>query len=169
MERLSALLHAKFELREKPLAMIYDVKNGKKYFFLETDIVDGVFIEGARPLLVEPMTDADRQQELLESESKFEVQEDIALFNAAEGDQAILTVGRYNDMWYSALRVKVGAKTIVQRLDSEQPSSKKRSDQINRACATFVEWVDKNFDRESAKGFKNAVELVKTEHAERAE
>jgi len=94
METLNATLQAGFELREKPLVLILDVKAGKKSFYLESDLVDGALPETAEPVLVEAVTDADRQQELIEAEAKFEAKEDIALFSPAGDDSGILTVGR---------------------------------------------------------------------------
>jgi hypothetical protein len=34
---------------------------------------------------------------------------------------------------------------------------------------TFAGWVEETLGREEAKGFKNQMELIKTEHAEREE
>ena len=169
METLNATLQAGFEHLEKPLVLILDMKAGKKSFYLETDLVDGELPADAAPVLVEAVTDADRQQELLEAESKFEAKEDIHLFTETPNDIGILTVGRFEGKWFSALRVRIGTRKIEERLDSEQPCAKKRADQINRACKRFSEWLDENLGREEAKGFKNSVELVKVEHAEREE
>ena len=169
METLNATLQAGFEHREKPLVLIMDMKAGKKFFYLESDLVDGELPKKAEPVIVEAVTDADRQQELLEAEAKFDLKEDIALFQATENDRGILTVGRLDGKWFSALRVKIGTREIKERLDSEQPCAKKRFDQITRSCKFFADWLDKNLGREEAKGFKNGIELVKAEHGEREE
>jgi hypothetical protein len=169
METLNATLQAGFEHREKPLAVVMDMKLGKKFFYLESDLVEGELPKKSEPVIVEAVTDADRQQELLEAEAKFESKEDIQLFQATENDRGVLTVGRLDGKWYSALRVKIGTRKIEERLDSEQACSKKRFDQITRSCKFFSDWLDKNLGREEAKGFKNGIELVKAEHTEREE
>lgn len=170
METLNATLQAGFEFREKPLVLVMDMKEGKKSFYLEAALVDGEIPEGLEPVIVEPVTDADRQQELIEAESKFEARAEIPLFEYIDDDNnGEMIVGRLNGKWFSALRVRIGTRIIQERLDSEQPCSKKRSDQINRTCKRFCEWLDENLGREEAKGFKNHVELVKAEHAEREE
>lgn len=169
METLNATLQAGFEHREKPLALVMDMKLGKKFFYLESDLVDGELPKKAEPVIVEAVTDSDRQQELLEAEAKFDAKEDIQLFQATENDRGVLTVGRLDGKWYSALRVKIGTRKIEERLDSEQACAKKRFDQITRSCKFFADWLDKSMGREEAKGFKNGIELVKAEHAEREE
>ena len=158
-----------FEMRNERCVVVLDLKESKKYFYLESALVKGAIPKDLEPVITEPLTDADRQTELLEAESKFEAREDIALFPATESDSGVLTVGRLDDKWYSALRIKIGTRIINERLDSEQACSKKRSDQVRRSLKRFGEWVEENLGREEAKGFKNAIELVKAEHAEREE
>ena len=168
MKTLNATLQAGFEYRDKSLVVVMDMKDGKKSFYLETDVVDGVLPSTAQPVIVEPVTDADRQQELIEAEAKFEAKEDIELFKVGD-DSGALTVGRLGGKWFTALRIKIGTRIINERLDGEQACSKKRSDQISRALKQFAAWLDKNLGREESKGFKNQIELVKSQQAEREE
>ena len=158
-----------FEMRNERCVVILDMKESKKHFYLESLLKDGELPKNCEPVITEPLTDADRQAELLEAESKFDARQDIDLFPATESDSGTLTVGRLGGKWYSALRIKIGTRVINERLDSEQACSKKRPDQIKRACKRFVDWVEQNLGREEAKGFKNQIELVKAEHAEREE
>ena len=169
METLAATLQAGFEFRDKSLVVVMDMKEGTKSFYLESDLVDGELPPESKPVLVEPVTEKDRQQELIEAESKFEAKEDIALFAGTGDDSGVLTVGRLAGKWFSALRVKIGTRVISERLDGEQACSKKRADQINRSLKRFATWLEENLGREESKGFKNTIELVKSEHAEREE
>lgn len=169
METLNATLQAGFEFRDKSLVLVMDMKEGKKFFYLESDLVDGELPRGAEPVITEAVTDADRQQELIEAEARFEAREDIELFSPAGDDNGILTVGRLDGKWFSALRVKIGTRVINERLDSEQPCSKKRCDQVKRATKRFGEWLKSNLGAEEAKGFQNAVNLAIVAHAEREE
>ncbi len=169
METLNATLQAGFEFRDKSLVLIMDLKDGKKSFYLETLLVEGELPKDAEPVIVEPVTDADRQQELVEAEGKFEAKEDINLFTPTNEDHGILTVGRLAGKWFAALRVKIGTRLIAERLDSEQTCAKKRSVMVERACVRFGKWVDENFGHDEAKGFHNSLALVKAEHAEREE
>lgn len=170
MENISATLNAGFEFRDKNLVLVLDLKDGKKHFYLEDDVdTSGELPKHLVPIITEPITDADRQQELIEAEARFEAREEIALFEPAADDSGVLIVGRLGSKWFSALRVKIGTREIKERLDSEQACSKKRPDQIKRACKRFGEWLEENLGHEEAKGFKNAVALVQAEHAEREE
>lgn len=178
METLNATLQAGFEIRDQNCVLVMDFKAGKKFFYLDS-LVNADWIEtwGDDPVewpdtesvIAEPITDADRQQEMIEAEAKFEAREEIALFEPAADDSGVLIVGRLGSKWFSALRVKIGTREIKERLDSEQACSKKRPDQIKRACKRFGEWLEENLGHEEAKGFKNAVALVQAEHAEREE
>jgi len=177
MTSLRATINAGFEMRDKNLVVVMDFKAGKKFFFLETLADDAWLKQYPNELdwprefavITEAITDADRQQELIEAEGKFEAREEIALFATAGEDSGVLTVGRLGGKWFSALRIKIGTRVISERLDKEQACSKKRPDQIKRALKRFSEWLDENLGREEAKGFQNAIELVKVEHAEREE
>jgi hypothetical protein len=169
MISLRATINAGFDFREKPLILVMDLKAGKKFFYLESCLIDGEIPQEEQPVITEAVTEQDRQQELIEAEAKFEKREVIKLFEPLKQDFGTLTVGRFEDKWYSSLNVRIGEKTITERLDSEQPCSKKRIDQIRRALKTFAGWVEETLGREEAKGFKNQMELIKTEHAEREE
>lgn len=169
METLNSTLQAGFEFRDTPLVMVADFKEGKKFFYLESLLVDGELPKDAEPAITEAVTDADRQQELIEAEGRFECKEDIALFAATQSDSGIMTVGRMDGKWFSALRVTIGTRILSERLDAEQPASKKRADQVKRTAKRFSEWLNENLGREEAKGFQNALELVKVEHSEREE
>lgn len=169
IDKISTDITNGFEFRNERCLVVLDVKESKKHFYLESALVKGEIPKGLEPVITEPLTDADRQTELLEAESKFDAREDIELFPATESDSGILTVGRLGGKWFSALRIKIGTRVITERLDSEQTCSKKRNVQIERTCGRFIKWVEENLGREEAKGFKNAVELVKAQHAEREE
>ncbi len=163
METLNATLQAGFEMRQERCRVELDPKTGKKSYCLEAAPDD------AEPIFVQDMTEADFQTELLEAESAFDAKEIIPLFSPTEKDSGLMTVGRLNGKWFSALNVKIGPREIKERLDSEQACSKKRADQIKRTCKRFIQWMDENLGRDEAQGFKNSVELVKAEHAEREE
>ncbi len=163
IDRISTNITNGFEYRDERCRVELDPKLGKKSYFLESAPED------AEPVIVQDMTDADYQQELLEAESAFDAKEIIPLFSATEKDSGLMTVGRLTGKWFSALNVKIGPREIKERLDSEQACSKKRADQIKRTCKRFIEWLDENLGRDEAQGFKNSVELVKAEHAEREE
>ena len=169
IDKISTDITNGFEMRNERCVVVLDVKESKKHFYLESALVKGEIPKGLEPVITEPLTDADRQTELLEAESKFDAREDIELFSPTESDSGILTVGRLGGKWFSALRIKIGTRVINERLDSEQPCSKKRPDQIKHALKRFTEWLEENLGREESKGFKNALELVKAGHAEREE
>ncbi len=158
-----------FEMRNERCLVVLDLKESKKHYYLESALVKGEIPKGLEPVITEPLTDADRQAELIEAESRFEAREDIELFTATESDSGILTVGRLDNKWFSALRIKIGTRVINERLDSEQSCSKKRADQIGRALKRFGTWLEENLGREESKGFKNEIELVKAAHAGREE
>lgn len=177
MATLNATIQAGFEIRETACVVILDFKAGKKFYYPETLVDDNWRKEFPEPAdwsrdlacITEAITVVDRQQDLLESEAKFEARQDIALFPTAGQDSGQMIVGRLNGKWFSALRVKIGLRVINERLDQEQPCSKKRPDQVKRTLKRFDEWLVENLGREDAKGFQNQIELVKSEHAEREE
>ena len=169
MTSLRSTINAGFENRDEKCVVILDLKVGKKHFHLESSLVDGALPKDAVPILTEAITDADRQTELLEAEGKFEAKEDIELFKPAGTDSGVLTVGRLAGKWFAALRVKIGTRVISERLDSEQPCTKKRPDCVKRACKRFGEWLEENLGHDEAKGFQNELALVVVGHAEREE
>ncbi len=171
MTTLRCRINAGFENREKPCVRILDLAKGKKYFFLETDIhpETGLVLNPDKPVITEDLTDADRQQELLEAEEAFENRENIELFKPAGQDVGTLTVGRLNGKWFSALRVTIGKNTVKERLDGEQKTTKGRPDAVKQGVKRFTAWVEEQLGKEPAKGFTNAANLVIAEHAEREE
>ena len=170
METLRASINAGFDFRDKNFMVVMNMREGKKYFFDQTRLPDGELLEPSSLVadFSEPITDEDRQQELIAAEAKFEKRETIVLFDSPD-DHGTLDVGRFEGKWFSALNVKIGDQAIVERLDSEQPCSKKRFDRIKQAVKFLNGWLDDQFDREIAKGFKNSLELIKAQHAEREE
>jgi len=176
METLNATLQAGFEHRDEKCVVVLNAKASKKLFFLESVAAklneaspDPLDWPEEKAAIVEAMTTEDFQKELVEAESKFDLFKEIVIFPAAGNDSGVLAVGRLNGKWYSALRVTIGQRKIEERLDSEQTCSKKRSVQIERSLGRFLIWVEEQLGREAAKGFKNHVELVKTEQADREE
>jgi len=165
MATLSATLNAGFEMRQEKCLVIFQPKESKKFFFLEEFTPDS----GADPVLIEPMTPADFQTELIEAEAKFELREEIPLFTPANDDNGTLIVGRFGKRWYAALRVKIGTRILGERLDSEQPASKERFDAVKRACKRFTEWLKENLGPEESKGFQNDLASVLEKHKERDE
>jgi hypothetical protein len=166
METLSATLNAGFEMRQEKCRVVLTPKESKKYYFLEASPED------SEPVLIEPMTPADFQAELIEAEGKFELREEIPLFAALgenSSDNGTLIIGRLNKLWYAALRVNIGTRILGERLDSEQPANKKRFDAVKRGCKRFDEWVTENLGKDEAKGFQNGIADVLEKHKEREE
>lgn len=171
MQTLDAKLQAGFELREKPCVRICDLAKGKKHFYLEATIdpESGQPIPLAVPIITEDLTDADRQQELLEAEEQFEKRENIELFKPAGQDTATLTVGRLNGKWFGAVNATIGKNVLKERMDGDQPAAKKRPDAVKLAVKRFTTWVEQQLGKEPAKGFTNAAALVIFQHSEREE
>lgn len=156
IDSLGDKLQAGFEMRESRCRVVYDAKARRKYFFLE-DAPDD-----AAPVLDEPMTGDDFQQDLLLAESGFELRDELPIFTPAGNDRGIIVVGRLNGRWFTALRIQVGAKSISERLDSEQPSTKERVDAIRKAAKRSREWIVENLGKDAFEGFKAGLEdLVK--------
>jgi hypothetical protein len=181
-EKIGAELDAGFDHRDQNCVVVMDFKEGNKYFFaaslvdekFKQEFPDPLLWSRDLALLVEPITDEDRQQELLAAEAKFECREEFDIFIPTENDFGRMVVGRLDGKWYSALDVCIGEHRISEKLADEQAvskksGSKKRFDQVNRTLKRFAEWLDEKLGREEAKGFKNAIELVKAEHSEREE
>jgi hypothetical protein len=174
MVTLDATLSAGFEMRNEKCVLVFNIKESKKLYYLESDL-EGKDVEkngippGLDPVLIEPMTPADFQTELVEAESKFEFREEISLFTPANEDSGVLIVGRFGKLWYSALRVKIGTRIIVERLDSEQLASKKRFDAVKRGAKRFTDWLIENMGEEASKGFQNVLADVLIAHKEREE
>lgn len=170
IDKVSTDIANGFEYQDKPCIVIFDIPNGKKNFFLESDLDgSGQLPADSIPVITDNLTDADRQQELLDAESVFDAKEDIELFKAAGQDAGLLTIGRLENKWYAALRVKIGSRVLTERLDGEQPATKKRPDAVRRAVKRFAEWVGENLGVEASKGFVNDANLAIVAHAEREE
>lgn len=169
MTTLRATINAGFEFREKLLVLVLDMKGGKKFFYLESDLVDGELPKTAEAVLIESITEADRQQELIEAESKFECREEIQLFAPAKDDFGVLTVGRFGKKWFGSLRVKIGTRVLTERLDSEQPTCKERFDMVKRSCKRFTDWLIANLGADEAKGFQGSLADVLAAHKEKEE
>jgi hypothetical protein len=161
IDTIAATLRAGFEMRPARCVVVYRYQDGKKDYYLEGGSRDV-------PVLTEQMTDDDFQAELLAAESQFENREEIELFQPTANDSGILVVGRYNDRWFSAVRVKVGSKAITERLDSEQRAYKQRFDAIKTAAKTASQWLKDNL-KDLAKGFEEPIAAAVEAHKERAE
>jgi len=173
METLNATLTAGFDWRDEKCVVVLDAKNGNKLYLLASDVAaaqdNPELAANLKPVLVEKMTDEDYQTELFDAESEFEKREEIELFKPTENDSGIVVVGRLKDHWYGALRVKIGTRSIKERLDSEQTTCTVRAVQVERSCNRFIDWVKENLGREEAKGFQNQAALVSAAHRERVE
>ena len=163
IDSLGTKLQAGFEMREARCRVVYDAKARRKFFFLE-DAPDD-----AAPVLDEPMTGDDFQQDLILAESGFELRDELPIFTPAGNDRGIIVVGRLNGRWFTALRIQVGSKSISERLDSEQPSTKERADAIRKAARRSKEWIVDNLGKDAFDGFKAGLESLVNENEEKAE
>lgn len=168
-DRLSTTIDAGFEMRQTKCVVVYRVKDRKKDYYLESDVVADELVKGAKVMLTEDMSDEDLQTELFAAESKFEAREDIDLFLPTETDKGQLIIGRQKGKWFTALRVTVGGRKIEERLDGEQPSTKKRYDAITKATKRFSAWLTESLGKEAADGFKEFLFQVCETHKEREE
>lgn len=170
---LSATIDAGFELREKPVAFLLNVKNKRRLFYLEDQIEvkkdAEVIKKDAKPVVDEPATEQDFQNELLEAEQKFELRDEVPLFPPTGSDKGALIVGRLKEKWFSALRVKIGSRAIEERLDSEQPCVKNRPDAVKKALDRFKEWLKESIGKDTADGFGAVLDTVWEAHKERVE
>jgi hypothetical protein len=172
MTTLRCTINAGFEMRPEKCRVLFAPKESKKFYYLESAFQvdqDGEPTDFNEPVLVEPMTPADFQAELIEAEAKFELREEIPLFTPANDDNGALIVGRFGKKWYAALRVKIGTRILGERLDSEQPASKERFDAVKRGCKRFNDWLNANLGADGAKGFQNSIADVLAKHKEREE
>ena len=133
-------MRAGFEMRVKECAVKMRPQDKKKDY-----LVDGLLV------LTEDMTQDDFQQDLIRAEALFTKRTEIQLWDAGE-DHGKLIVGQIGGRWYSAIRGNIGATIMDERLDSEQPSHKKRFDAILRASKRAVEWVTETLGKEASKG-----------------
>lgn len=151
IENLSTSLVNGFDMRNESCVVILAPEQKKKFFYLEAGFNPANL--GQEPVLIEEMTPADFQQELLEAESKFEKRIEIPLFQATDRDYGNLAVGTFNGRWYSALRIRVGRHEITERLDTEQKGFKNRHDAVSRAGRLALEWFNEKL-KADAKGFE---------------
>jgi hypothetical protein len=163
IDSLGTKLQAGFEMREARCVVVYDAKARRKFFYLEDAPQD------AAPVLDEPMTGDDFQQDLLIAESAFELRDELPIFAPAGNDRGIIVIGRHNGRWYTALRIQVGAKSISERLDSEQPSTKLRADAIRKAARRSKEWIVDNLGKDAFEGFKVGLESIVKDNEEKVE
>lgn len=166
MTTLRATINAGFEYRETELQVVfYPVEKKKRYFAADADLkVD----HKAAPILVEAMNPADFQADLIQAESIFESQTRLELWRAGESS-GFLIVGRLLGSWYCALRGNIGNNKLGERLDSEQPCFKKRSDAIARAGKRCEAWITSAVGKEALPGFKDTIKKVVDAEAEKAE
>ncbi len=162
IDRLSTDLVNGFEMRDKRCRVVFRPKDRQKDYYLEESK------NGDAPILTEDMTKDDFQADLLQAESKFDFREEIQLFQPQDNDAGILVVGKLAGVWFSALRVRIGKLELTERLDSEQPASKKRPDAVGRAVKRFKEWSKANL-KDLAEGFQASADGVIEAHKERAE
>lgn len=142
-----------FEMRQERCRVVYRPSDRKKDYFLEH--ANG---EGPVVVLTEDMTNDDFQADLLLAESKFECKAELELFApAGSSDVGKLIVGRFGGKWYSALRIKVGGRSIEERLDSEQRAYKQRHDAIKTCGKRALQWFTDTLGKDSAKGFEQSV------------
>jgi hypothetical protein len=163
IDSLSTSLMNGFDVRQERCSVVYNTKERKKSYFIEGAK------EGAEPVLVEDMTAADFEMDLIQAESKFERREEIELFPQAGADSGLMVVGRFGDKWFAALRVQIGQRKLSERLDSEQPCCKKRVDMIKRAAKRLQGWLAENLGADAAKGFEGPITAAVEGQKEREE
>lgn len=158
-----------FEFRLKRCRVTYRPKERKKEYRLEEDS------DTVEPVLVEDMIGDDFQAELIAAESKFELREELELFQRTGTDSGILVVGRFQPegkptaVWFAALRITIGQRRLEERLDSEQRSTKKRPDAVKTAAKRALEWLQETLGKENAKGFSDGIAALVEAHKEREE
>jgi len=163
IDSLGDKLQAGFEMREARCRVVYDAKARRKFFYLEDAPEDSA------PVLDEPMTGDDFQQDLIIAESVFEQRDELPIFLPAGNDRGVIVIGRQNGKWFTALRIQVGAKSISERLHSEQPSTKERSDAIRKAARRAKEWIVDNLGKDAFDGFKASLEALVKASEEKVE
>lgn len=141
---LVSQLRAGFEPRAKDCRIEFRTSERKKDVYL---VETGVLVA------TEDMTSDDFQQDLLRAESVFERKAEVTLWDAGM-DKGVLVLGRLNGRWFSALRLRVGDKTLDQRLDSEQRSVTTRQAAIELAASECLAWLEERAGKECASGFR---------------
>lgn len=152
-----------FCMRKARVTVEYFPKDRVKKFYLEGAPED------ADPVLTEPMTAEDFQADLIRSEGKFECRTEFELFPIVGGDYGFLVVGRFSKKWFTALRVRVGAKILEEHLDAEQKSVKQRYDAITQALKRYQAWLIANLGKDNAAGFQDGIHKLITSQKEIAE
>lgn len=166
IDSISTSLVGGFEMRNKRCLVAFRPDKREKDFFLVDD--NNKLIEPAVAVLTEPMTREDFQQELIDAESLFEKRKEIDLFIPTDTDRGVMVLGRFQNKWYSALRIQVGKHKIEERLDSEQKAFKVRGDAVHRAGKRAMEWLKDNL-KDNAKGFEEPIAKVIAAQIELAE
>lgn len=167
IDSLSTARMSGFEIRQERCQVLYFPAKREKHYWLESTPEEEV--GKFPPVLIEPMTAADFEQDLIQAEQKFEAREEIVLFPPAGSDRGIMVVGRVKDKWYAALRVRIGQRVLDERLDSEQPCTKKRKDAITRTAKRLNEWLVESLGKDNAKGFEEPVAKAVEAQKEREE
>lgn len=162
---LRASIRAGFDMRQTRCRVVFRPKDRKKDYYLADDSVNG---DSEVVMLTEDMTDADMQAELLAAESVFDKREEIVLFPPTDRDSGILVVGKLQNRWYAALRIRVGNVSLDERLDSEQRNYKNRFDAIKTHGKKALEWLKEHFKKD-ADGFEQPLMHAIEQHRERAE
>jgi hypothetical protein len=147
-------LGAGFEFRDIDCRCEFAPAIGKKHWY-RTDT--------GELALTEEMSQDDFQRELFEAEEKFDEKREFKLWEPKSKDEAVMVIGRREDSWFVALRLRVGAFELQQRLDSEQVSFKMRSIAVEHGFVTMKEWVIRHLG-DMAEGFyKSAWDVLKPE------
>jgi hypothetical protein len=166
IDRLSTNLMNGFEMRNEKCVVIYRPREGKKDFHLESDFNEN---NGSSVVvLTEDMTQADYELELFQAEARFDMRDEITLFQPTENDRGLLVVGRFGAKWFSALRIKIGTLELAERLDSEQQAYKKRKDAVQHGVKRAKDWAKKHL-KDHAKGFEESFQAAADAHKEREE
>ena len=153
VETVSTDIQNGFTMRKKKCRVVFRPKDKKKDYYPE--IKDDVF--DAKAVLTEDMTQDDFQAELFEAEQRFERRAEILLFK-----DSYLVLGRLSGKWFSALRVKVGAQQVQERLDPSGKKFRTRPEALGATLARLSKWLVEQFGEETAKGFADAIAKVET-------
>lgn len=169
--RSSSARLAGYEMRNARCRVVYRPKVGKKDYFLEHADPK------AAPVLIEDMSPADMQAQLIPDEPKFQAREEIPLWTSAEDGLCVMTVGRLTPelcgkktaMWFAALDVRVGGQALLESLENDQPCATKRIDIIRLAAKRLKAWLVGAVGKEAAQGFDKDIEAAVDMHKEREE
>jgi hypothetical protein len=140
-----------FTMRRKKCRVVFRPKDRKKDYYAE--IKDGIF--DTKVVLTDDMTDDDFQAELFQAEQQFERRAEVVLFKGG-----LMVLGRLAGKWYAALRVKVGAQGIEERLDPGSKKYKTRPDAVKATVSRICNWLSDSFGEETAKGFDDSIQKV---------